>query len=53
MVCRERQVLLKEITIKQQADQIIEQRAIVQQLQIELLNEYNTVVASLPRLEDR
>ncbi|KAL3156076.1 hypothetical protein ABBQ32_013064 [Trebouxia sp. C0010 RCD-2024] len=51
--CREHQVVRKEVTIKQQADQVAEQHAIVQQLQIELLNQYNTVVASLPRLEDR
>ncbi|KAL3145746.1 hypothetical protein ABBQ38_015126 [Trebouxia sp. C0009 RCD-2024] len=53
IVCRERQVVRKEVAVKQQADQIAEQHAVVQQLQIELLNQYNTVVASLPRLEDR
>lgn len=53
VVCREHQAGRQEVTMKQQADKIVQERAILQQLQMELLNQYNTVIASLPRLEDR
>lgn len=51
--CRERQVSEREFTLKQQTDQILGQQGSLQQLQTELMDQYNAVVASLPRLEDR
>ena len=53
LYCRERQLFEREDAVKQQADCILGQQATLQQLQIELLDQYNAVVASLPRLDDR
>ena len=39
--------------MKQQADCILDQQATLQQLRIELLDQYNDVVAGLPKLDDR
>lgn len=39
--------------MKEQADHVLGQQATLRQLQIELLDQYNAVVASLPGLDDR
>lgn len=50
---REREVLERESAIKQQELQIHADSMTLRQLQTELLDQYNTVIASLPRMEDR
>lgn len=39
--------------MKEQADDILRQQTTLRQLQAELLDQYNSVVASLPGLDDR
>ena len=51
--CRQRQVSDREDAVKEQADNILGQQTTLRQLQAELLDQYNTVVASLPGLDDR
>lgn len=53
MYCREHRVSEREDAVKQQADCIFGQQATLQQLRIELLDQYNDVVASIPTLDDR
>lgn len=52
-MCREVQMLEREAAVKQQERALQSQQTALQQLQIELMNQYNTVLAGLPSLEDR
>ena len=53
VACREHLVLQREVAASQQEDSLLAQHKTLQQLQLELMDQYNAVVASLPSMEDR
>ena len=50
---REQQVLDRELAVSKHEDELQTQQAVFRQLQLDLLQQYNAVVAALPRVEDR
>lgn len=51
--CREQQVLERELAVSKREEHTQGQQAVLKQLQLDLLQQYNAVVAELPKVEDR
>ncbi|DBA80496.1 hypothetical protein WJX77_011409 [Trebouxia sp. C0004] len=50
---REQQVLMRELAVSKREEHTQGQQAVLKQLQLHLLQQYNAVVAELPKVEDR
>ncbi|DBA75526.1 hypothetical protein WJX79_007572 [Trebouxia sp. C0005] len=50
---REQQVLERELAVSKREEHTQGQQAVLKQLQLDLLQQYNAVVAELPKVEDR